>query len=678
MFNSKLTINLLLLFLIVLDIVLFTLAIFFPEIWFRLFHAQPYVDSQGLLQRTGAVWLAFTILQLIAYLRWQSQPYWLVLIVGVRLTELFSGWTYLYFAQNFTWFGRLSFFIAPPANLFFGWFLINSFLRIRKQEKKKLSTEKKKGSYDVVIIGSGFGGAIMGCRLAEAGYSVCILERGKYYKKGDFPREFDNARDWFWNRKLDFNGFIDFRFDNDIAVLISSGVGGGSLIYANVHVRAPENTFNQGWPAGINRDVLEPYYDKVAKMLNISPLPEDKKLPKTEAMREVVNDIGKGDYWDKLDLAIYWGEEGVEKFDPYNLDIDTVQTGCQYCGECVIGCNYHSKNTLDLNYIPVAVKNGAEVFPLHEVNKIEPEDEGYSVFYRNLDKNIEGIVFGKKVIVAAGSLGSTELLLRCKNQYKTLPKLSERLGCNFSGNGDFLAAALNTKGKFADLQCRNGPTITSFIKYSDKSPEFYLEEGGIPLDELVYVLGALRPDSDYSKKFKYSILRLIFPRFAFKRHSKKLFTEKVDEEVEPPSDIMLFLAMGRDAANGKIRLKRLLPLPFFPRELDIRWRNEQSMNLFNKITKEQSKVAEKFEGEQVLSPLWRFREQLTTVHPLGGCPMGDSPDIGVVNQYGEVFGYPNLYVVDGSIIPTAIGPNPAMTISALAERIAEWFIEKDI
>ncbi|MBM3239677.1 GMC family oxidoreductase [Candidatus Poribacteria bacterium] len=538
------------------------------------------------------------------------------------------------------------------------------------------AAKNMKEAYDVVIIGSGFGGAITGCRLAEAGYSVCILERGKHYKKGEFPREFDNPRDWFWNSKLDFNGLIDFRFYNDVAAMLSSGVGGGSLIYANVHIRAHENIFKQGWPRDINRDVLNPYYDKVAEMLHVSPVPEYKNLPKTEAMRKVAEEIGKGNDWGKPDLAIYWGEETVEQEDPYGFGIDIAQTGCRYCGECVIGCNYYAKNTLDLNYIPVAVKNGAECFPLHEVSKIASEGKGYNVCYRDLDKNIEGMVFGEKVIVAAGSLGSTELLLRCKKQYKTLPKLSQKLGDNFSGNGDFLAAALNTKGEFADLQPRNGPTVTSFIKYWKQYPEFYLEEGGIPLDELVFVAGALRPDSDYLKKLKLSILRRIFPGLVFRSRSKKLFSEKIAEKGKLPSDMMVFLAMGRDAADGQIRLKRLFPLPFFPPKLAIRWRNKQSLPLFDKIIEEQNKVAEGLKGEQVLSPLWELRKQSTTVHLLGGCPMGDSLDTGVVNQYGEVFDYPNLYVADGSIIPTAIGPNPAMTIGALAERIAEQIIKK--
>ena len=155
-----------------------------------------------------------------------------------------------------------------------------------------------------------------------------------------------------------------------------------------------------------------------------------------------------------------------------------------------------------------------------------------------------------------------------------------------------------------------------------------------------------------------------------------MFSEKADGEGELPSDMMIFLAMGRDAADGQIRLKRSFPLPFFPQELDIRWRNKQSMPLFDKIVEEQNKVAEGLKGEQVLSPLWEIRKQITTVHLLGGCPMGDSPDAGVVNQYGEVFNYSNLYVVDGSIIPTAIGPNPSMTIGAVAERIAEQIIKK--
>jgi hypothetical protein len=128
--SSPLVINLLLLFLIVLDVVLSVLALLLPKIWFRIFHDQPYIDPQGLLRRTGAVWVAFTLLQFIAYMKWQEHPYWLVLIAGVRLTELFSDWTYLYFAQNITRLGRLSLWIAPPANLVMGWFFIQSFLKL--------------------------------------------------------------------------------------------------------------------------------------------------------------------------------------------------------------------------------------------------------------------------------------------------------------------------------------------------------------------------------------------------------------------------------------------------------------------------------------------------------------------------------------------------------------------
>ena len=136
MIGSKRVIKLLLLFLVVLDVVLSTLALFFPETWFRIFHGAPYIDPQGLLRRTGAVWVAFTLLQIIAYIRWERRPYWLVLIAGVRLTELFSDWAYLYFAQSITWSGRLSLLIAPPGNLIMGWFLIKSFLRIEGETER--------------------------------------------------------------------------------------------------------------------------------------------------------------------------------------------------------------------------------------------------------------------------------------------------------------------------------------------------------------------------------------------------------------------------------------------------------------------------------------------------------------------------------------------------------------
>ena len=533
-----------------------------------------------------------------------------------------------------------------------------------------------KNSYDVVVIGSGFGGAITACRLAEAGFDVCILERGKQYEKGEFPRDFKRPEDWFWNDKLKgFHGFSDFRFYRDIGVLVGSGVGGTSLIYANVHLRAPQEVFEKGWPAAINRQVLDPYYDRVAQMLNISPLPEHMKLPKTEAMHKAAEMIGKGDDWEKPDLAICWGEEGKEKQDPYDLSIDAAQTGCQHTGECAIGCNILSKNTLDLNYIPLAIKNGAECFPLHQVSKIAPAQEGYRVYYKDLGQQKEGSVAGKAVILAAGALGSTELFLRCKNQYETLPGISQKLGQNFSGNGDFLAFALNTKGQFADLQPWNGPSITTVIKYEDQYPEFYLEEGGLPMKEWAWFLAALRPDADYFANLTKWWLRPFF-NWRFKATVKRLFMEatKKKTSASPPSDLMVFLLMGRDAADGRMQLKR--PFPFFPKKFEVRWDNEKSMALFNRMSDALGKVSAAMGGELVFNPTWQLCERLITVHPLGGCPLGDRPEEGVVDQFGEVYNYPDLYVADGAIVPTAIGPNPAMTIGALAERISEQIIKK--
>jgi cholesterol oxidase len=211
--------------------------------------------------------------------------------------------------------------------------------------------------YNAIVIGSGFGGAVASCRLAQAGLRVLILERGKKYKKGTFPRHLKNQDGWFWNRD---QGLFDIKPLNEMSIVQGAGLGGGSLIYANVHLRPVDKVFESGWPKVYNRALLDPYYDLVGYMLDIKPIPtnDPTKIPnKTALMEKVASDLGRKDQFFHPNLAVNFGEPHKTTINKFGKE----QSGCIYCGECDIGCNENAKNTLDLNYLAVASQNGAEV-----------------------------------------------------------------------------------------------------------------------------------------------------------------------------------------------------------------------------------------------------------------------------------------------------------------------------
>ncbi|MEK7400531.1 MAG: GMC family oxidoreductase [Candidatus Poribacteria bacterium] len=526
----------------------------------------------------------------------------------------------------------------------------------------------KHDSYDVVIIGSGFGGSVTALRLAQAGKKVCVLERGKRYAKGSFPRTFEEFTKAFWSETN--NGLLDFRLFKDIGVLIGSGVGGGSLIYANVHYRPPENVFNESFPKSIRgRKILDPYYNLVADMLKIRPVPSWKKLPKSLVMEETARRLGKNDDLKALNLAIFFADqankEGVEVNDPYGRG-GPPQSACAYTGWCVAGCNIHAKNTLDLNYLWFAEKRyGAEIVPEKEVFKIQPEKTGgYRVYFKDRsDGSASGSVLGKKVILSAGALGSTEILLRSKNQYGTLPKISDALGLNFSGNGDVLAGVASIEPQLS-VEPTKGPTITRSIEFN--SERFIMEEAGYPAE-----FAQLIESSVFSKGVVFSYINSLVKNALFSGNLRNLLKDLFDVD-KPAENILAFLVIGEDASDGKIRLKKDEIQDKLT--LDIQWENDQSMGLINEIQSSVGQIARKLHGSEFYSPLWSLAEKLITVHPLGGCLMADDSTKGVIDHKGEVYNYPGLYVADGSIMPKSLRMNPSMTIAALSERIAFWMI----
>ncbi len=335
-------------------------------------------------------------------------------------------------------------------------------------------------TYDAVVIGSGFGGAVAACRLAQADCAVTVIERGRRYDRNSFPRDWkDPAAGWLWQVG---QGLFELKHFSQMMVVQGAGLGGGSLIYANVHLRAPHEVFQNGWPTGYNRQLLDPYYDLVAYMLDIKPITASKFLgmpAKTILMQRIAAAMGRSAQFCLPNIAVDFGEPQA----PHLNKFGALQEGCRYCGECDIGCNYHAKNTLDLNYLKIAQDKGARIETQCEVTRIEQTvDGGYRVHFTDYrDNGTPRELNARYAFLCAGAVNSTELLLRCRDQFRTLPHLSSRLGANYSGNGDFLAFAFNTREPFKPSE---GPTITSGIVNArgDGQPNiwFIVEEGGYP------------------------------------------------------------------------------------------------------------------------------------------------------------------------------------------------------
>ncbi len=519
-------------------------------------------------------------------------------------------------------------------------------------------------SFDVIVIGSGFGGAVTACRLAEKGLKVVVLERGRRWEPEDYPREPGDA--WVWDQDEPHrqNGWLDLRFLDDMIVAQGAGVGGGSLIYANVVVEPKPELFNQGWPSEITYDELKPYYDRVGAMLNIQTIPDNQLTERYKLMKEAAGELGYGDRFRSLPLAVTFDPQWSYRIDdPFNekhsrtwINAQGQEQGtCVHLGNCDVGCQVKARNTLDLNYIAQAENHRAEVRPLHLVRYIEPANGGYRIHFHRLEKGkgFTGTESTPLVILAAGSLGSTELLLRCRDQYKTLPKLSRFLGRNWSSNGDFLTPAFYDDRRVSPSQ---GPTITCAIDFLDGNADeqqFFIEDGGFP-----DVLGNYLEEK-FKSKPRNPTARIILGALG-----------KIVRRRDPLSNVMPWFAQGIDAADGRLYLGRYWYAPW-RRKLKLDWDIDRSKAVIDAIVSMHKRLAAVTGGDAWVPPTWTILKNLVTPHPLGGCNMGTMVSNGVVNHRGEVFGYPGLYVADGAIVPEAVGLNPSKTIAALAERISD-------
>ncbi len=526
--------------------------------------------------------------------------------------------------------------------------------------------------YDVIVIGSGFGGSVMSCRLSEKGYKVCLLERGKQYGMWEFPRRINEIKEkLIWDPKDGRYGFMEVRDypESDLMSVTASGLGGGSLIYANVLMRMPEENFT-GWPGGINRSTLEPFYQKVIDTMEASPYPIDhpyyNRTPKTHLFKKVGESLDTpSDALEKPkvifpDLAIrFKGEFAGHQTENSH---GAIQSSCTKCGECDIGCNIHAKNTLDLNYIFRAKKQkvAAEVKTHALVESISPlaDDTGYEVIYsdpENSEKKTK--IIAKQVVLSAGSLGSTAMLLRMQKEGK-LKNLSPMLGKKWCGNGDLEGSVLNTPHNVIPTK---GPVITAAIQYKFKPyPDGYthnavIQDAGFPIGlgwyvsgkipSVHFILRAVKVGIRYAKEFFFKLIGSPLQKGQVNIGDKLI--DLLDSEKFVRSAFLL-LGMGRDRNNGEIKLRE-------DGEPIIKWEMKESQLHYDRVRSAMKNVAEKMEGDFLDNPL-TYLHKIIAVHPIGGCVMGESAETGVVDTKGEVFGHKGLFVVDGSIIPTSLGP----------------------
>ncbi|MGB3437339.1 MAG: GMC family oxidoreductase [Actinophytocola sp.] len=546
---------------------------------------------------------------------------------------------------------------------------------------------------DVVVVGSGFGGAVTAYRLASAGLSVVVLERGRAYPPGSFPRSPSDMGGAFWDPEEGLHGMFDVWSFTGCDSVVASGLGGGSLIYANVLMRKDEHWFVHDEPAEgggvetwpVTRADLDPHYDAVERMLGATPYPFShpaySHTPKTIALRDAATELGLD--WRLPPLGISFapspGAEpglGLPIVEPAYGNLHGVpRRTCRLCGECDLGCNDGAKNTLDHTYLSAAARHGADLRTLHEAQAVRQRAAGgYAVDYVRHGRDDGGTAETEtiecdRLVLAAGTLGTTRLLMRSRDR---LPGLSDTLGSRFSGNGDVLAFLLRAKDRTRtrEIDASHGPVITSAIRLPDgledpaaKGRGAYIQDGGHPT-----FVDWLAEGADVRNNLMRMSRFVINRIWATLSRDPNLSSEIADlfRDSALSANSLPLLGMGRDVPDGRLRLR--------DGKLDVQWSGSASAEHFERLETTMRRIADVLGADYSGLPAW-LGKRFITVHPLGGAPMGRHEDDGVCDSYGEVFGHPGLYVADGAAVPGPVGANPSLTIAALADRMSTRLLE---
>jgi cholesterol oxidase len=506
--------------------------------------------------------------------------------------------------------------------------------------------------YDYIVIGSGFGGSVAGLRLVEKGYKVLMIEQGKRFNPGDFPRTNWNLPRYLWIPALRFFGFQKLSFYSTASILSGTGVGGGSLVYANTLYIPPDEFFNNSsWRRFGNwKEILEPFYERVSFMLG--RIKYSKLNPEDKVLEEVSKEMNAHSTFDTVHVGVNIDGSDQES-DPYFNGLGPLRKGCIECAGCMTGCRENAKNTLDRNYLWFAEKLGLEILAETKAEKISWYDNVYHIE----TKNITSLFTSRKrefrakgIVVAAGALGTLELLLKQKYKFGTLPLLSDKLGYELRTNAETLCAVSGGSEKL-----NNGLAITSvfspdpfthveIVKYPDNSNAM----------KWFYGLSAGGADTSIKRTWLLFLKTITHPL----QYLKTVFNFSWSTRT------VIFLVMQTTDNAMKMLWKKGL----FGGRMKIDNSGNKKVPAYIPVGQEvMERYAKKVAGIPQNILLEVFFNRPTTAHILGGCPMSDNRITGLIDKDLKVHGYPDFYITDGSVIQGNIGVNPSLTIAAMAE-----------
>ena len=503
-----------------------------------------------------------------------------------------------------------------------------------------------KTDYDYIIIGSGFGGAVSALRLAEKGYKVLVIEKGKWKFSADFPKTNWNLRKWLWLPALGWYGIFKMTFFRHLSVISGVGVGGGSLVYANTLPKPKQSFYQTGSWRGLAdwEKELKPYYQTAYRMLGATVNPEFFDADK------ILQSISKNQKFEPVKVAVYFGKENTRVSDPYFGGAGPDRTACNFCGQCMTGCPYDAKNTLDKNYLFLAQKYGAEILAEHLVTGIIPgNDNTYTVEFRKTGKFFarKKQLRSKGVILSAGVLGTVPLLLKLKRT--TMKKISDMAGKDVRSNNEALIF-VTTPDKQYDMS--KGVAIGSILntsEYSHLEPVRYGRGSGF------WRIGVLPLVTE--KFWLKRIIKLVFEWIKSPVQWFKIYTVR---DFAKQTTVLLYM----QSLEGKLQLKK------YWLGVNTSLQDGKSPSAF---IPEAHDLARKYAGKIKGKPMSFVLENLSgipsTAHILGGAVIGKDENTGVIDVNQQLFGYPDFYICDGSAISANPGVNPALTITAMTERV---------
>ncbi|KAA1426394.1 GMC oxidoreductase [Nocardioides antri] len=509
--------------------------------------------------------------------------------------------------------------------------------------------------YDVIVVGSGFGGSVAALRLTEKGYRVGVLEAGRRWDAENMPKTNWNIRKSIWAPRLGLTGPQRISALGKCLVFSGSGVGGGSLIYGNtLYEPLPDFYRDRAWAHITDwQDELAPYYDQAKRMLGVVENP--RVGPKDELLLQVARDRGVADTFHRTQVGVFFndGNEGVEVPDPYFGGEGPRRAGCIHCSECFTGCKHNAKNTTTTNYLYLAEKHGAEVHPLTTVTSVRRNDAGTGYVVeteRSNGKLRKGrrTFTAEQVVFAAAALGTQKLLHRLKDD-GTLPELSPRLGELTRSNSEaIIGVQSRTRSDFAQ-----GVAITSSIH---PEPQTHVEVCTYGKGQNSMFAQTVPMVDGGAFRFLRFLLGLVLHPVAFLR---SLNLRGASER-----SVILLVMQSLDNSLTSYLKGGLLKTKQGSGEPNPDW-----IPLAHEIAREYADKADGYTGN-IATDVFNIP---ATAHYIGGCTIGDSRETGVIDPYQRVYGYPGLHIADGSAITANLGVNPSLTITAQAERaMAFW------